>query len=68
VITETIISPPALHDLRRLDRQVAQRVLRAVQRLAETGHGDVVQLEAGSGERRLRVGDTGYRRRRSAGL
>jgi mRNA-degrading endonuclease RelE of RelBE toxin-antitoxin system len=57
VTTETIFSAAALRDLDRLDNQVAQRVLRAIQRLVDTGQGDVIQLQASGGERRLRVGD-----------
>ena len=33
------------HDLRRLQRQVADRVIRAVERHAGTGQGDVAKLE-----------------------
>ncbi len=48
----------ARRDLRRLDRQVAQRVIRAVERLAETEQGDVRRLEnVRPPEWRLRVGD-----------
>jgi mRNA-degrading endonuclease RelE of RelBE toxin-antitoxin system len=57
VKTETIFSAAALRDLDRLDQQVARRVLRAIQRLVDTGQGDVIQLQAAGGERRLRVGD-----------
>jgi mRNA-degrading endonuclease RelE of RelBE toxin-antitoxin system len=53
---ETIIAPAARRDLRRLDRQVAQRVLREIREYAETGHGDIARLQ-GSEELRLRVGD-----------
>jgi mRNA interferase RelE/StbE len=48
----------ARRDLRRLDQQVAQRVIRAVERLAETEQGDVRRLESvRPPEWRLRVGD-----------
>lgn len=48
----------ARHDLRRLDRQVAERVIRAVERFAQTEHGDVTRLEhVITPEWRLRVGD-----------
>src|SRR5215218_6929658 len=47
----------ALDDLRKLDAQTRDRVLLAVERLAETGHGDVRRLEGPALEWRLRVGD-----------
>jgi len=50
-------SPEARADLRRLDRIIAQRVFRAVDRFARTGYGDVVRLHGTQGECRLRVGD-----------
>lgn len=45
------------HDLRRLQRQVADRVIRAVERHAETGHGDLAKLEVSANAYRLRVGE-----------
>ena len=51
------ITPPARRDLRRLDRHTAQRVLAALDRYAETGHGDVRRLTAMGDELSLRVGD-----------
>lgn len=45
----------ALGDLRRQDRRLTERIIAAVERLAETGHGDVKRLR-GSEEYRLRVG------------
>jgi mRNA interferase RelE/StbE len=50
-------SPSARADLRRLDRDIARRILRAIDRYAVTGHGLVVRLQDSAGERRLRVGD-----------
>jgi mRNA interferase RelE/StbE len=50
-------SQAALKDLKRLDATVAQRVGRAVDRLAETGEGDVKRLKGKGGVLRLRVGD-----------
>jgi mRNA interferase RelE/StbE len=50
-------SKGALKDLRRLDAPVAQRVIQAVNRLAETGEGDVKKLKDMHGLMRLRVGD-----------
>ena len=47
----------AVRDLRRMDRQIAERVRAAVRRLAETGYGDVIRLTATEPEWRLRVGD-----------
>ncbi|MDQ6675001.1 MAG: type II toxin-antitoxin system RelE/ParE family toxin [Chloroflexota bacterium] len=49
---------PALHDLRRLDRQLEERVRVAVRRLAETEQGDVTRLQGEDPPQwRLRVGD-----------
>jgi mRNA interferase RelE/StbE len=50
-------SKGSLRDLRRLDTAVAQRVIQAVSRLAETGEGDVKKLKDMGGLMRLRVGD-----------
>jgi mRNA interferase RelE/StbE len=50
-------SKGAQKDLRRLDASVAQRVIQAVTRLAETGEGDVKKLKDMGGLMRLRVGD-----------
>lgn len=51
-------APSARKDLRRLDRQVQQRIVHALDRLATGARlsGDVRRL-AGSTEYRLRVGD-----------
>jgi len=54
---EVVWTRPALHDLKRLDRQVAQRIADAVKRLAETGQGDVRRLQGSGVEWRLRVSD-----------
>jgi mRNA interferase RelE/StbE len=52
-----VFSDRAQRDLRRLDRQVAQRVIAALDRLCSAPPvGDVVKL-TGSDEWRLRVGD-----------
>ncbi len=48
-------TPRAEKDLRRLDRQVAERVREAISRFAQTGYGDVTRLE-GEQDLRLRVG------------
>ena len=50
-------SPQAQIDIRKLDRAVARRILTAVDRYAETGHGDIVRLKGQGNEYRLRVGD-----------
>jgi mRNA interferase RelE/StbE len=48
----------ARRDLRRLDRQMAERALTAVERLAATEQGDVTRLQGVEPpEWRLRVGD-----------
>jgi mRNA-degrading endonuclease RelE of RelBE toxin-antitoxin system len=47
-----------VRDLQRLDRQVEERVRRAVRQLAETEQGDVTRLQgADPPQWRLRVGD-----------
>ena len=47
-----------MHDLRRLDRQVEERVRGAVRRLAEREHGDITRLQGEDPPQwRLRVGD-----------
>ena len=47
----------AQRDLRRLDGQIAKRVLAAVERFALTGGGDVTRLQGPRLQWRLRVGD-----------
>jgi mRNA interferase RelE/StbE len=44
-------------DLRRLGQDTAQGVIEAVERLADTGYGDVRPLQGEDREWRLRVGD-----------
>ena len=56
-MTRIVWTEPALRDLRRLDRQMAERVRAAVRRYAETQHGDVRKLEGAGDRYRLRVGD-----------
>ena len=49
--------PAARRDLSRLDAQVQERILEAVERFAETGQGDVIRLQdVRPPEWRLRVG------------
>jgi mRNA interferase RelE/StbE len=55
--TRIIYAARAARDVRRLDHQVAQRLIAAVRRYAETGGGDVRRLTGAGGELRLRVGD-----------
>jgi len=50
------LSPGAQRDLRALDGTIRPRVVKAVARYAETGTGDVKQLQ-GSADYRLRVGN-----------
>jgi mRNA interferase RelE/StbE len=50
----------ALRDVERLDRRTRERIVTAVERYAETGHGDVRHLEGPpleGADFRLRVGD-----------
>jgi mRNA-degrading endonuclease RelE of RelBE toxin-antitoxin system len=49
-------SAGARRELRALAVEAARRVLKAVDRLASTGHGDVKQLRGGETQWRLRVG------------
>jgi mRNA interferase RelE/StbE len=52
------LAPRARRDLRRLDRQVRERILDALQGLtADPAVGDVRPLTGRAGEQRLRVGD-----------
>ena len=44
-------------DLARLDRPVRERILTAINRLAETGRGDLIKLQGHEEEWRLRVVD-----------
>ncbi len=52
-----LFTPLARADVRRIDRDIAMRILTALHRFAETGEGDMRKLQGGSGELRLRVGD-----------
>jgi mRNA interferase RelE/StbE len=47
----------AIKDMRRVDRKLQGRILRAIERLAEAGHGDVSSLRPPLEDLRLRVGD-----------
>jgi mRNA interferase RelE/StbE len=50
--------PRALKDAEKLDQKARERVLAALERLAETGHGDVTKLtDVNPAEYRLRAGD-----------
>ena len=46
-----------LADMERLDRGVRGRIFRALDRLTETGHGDLKRLQGHGQDLRLRVGD-----------
>jgi mRNA-degrading endonuclease RelE of RelBE toxin-antitoxin system len=55
---KTVIwSPEARADLRRIDREGALRILRAIDSYLSTGLGDVKKLRPPRHEFRLRVGD-----------
>jgi mRNA interferase RelE/StbE len=52
-----VLSGTARRDFKRLDGDVARRVVEALARFADTGHGDVVRLQGREREWRLRVGE-----------
>jgi len=55
---KTVIwSPEARADLRAIDREIALRILRAIETYLTTGAGDVKKLQPPRHEFRLRVGD-----------
>ena len=56
-MSEVVWTAPALRDLRRIDRQMAERIRAAVRRYATTQYGDVRKLEGQEGHYRLRVGE-----------
>ena len=56
-MSEVVWSKGAGDDLKKLDRVVAKRVMQAVVRYAESGHGDVKRLQGVEREWGLRVGD-----------
>ena len=56
MIWEIAWTRPALQDMKQLDHQSASRVHQAVVRLAETGQGNILKLQASETEWRLRVG------------
>ena len=49
-------APRAEADLAAMERRTRERVLAALERMAETGHGDVVKMRGRDREWRLRVG------------
>jgi len=59
-------SRKAESDIRKLDPPIAKRISAALDRFAETEHGDVVRLQ-GCDEYRLRVGDWRVRFRLESG-
>ena len=56
MIRRVVWTPAALRDARRLGRETAQRVGRALDRYVETGYGDVKTLIGREDQKRLRVG------------
>lgn len=56
---ELVISPKAVRQLKKLDRQVQERIKSAVEGNLRCfpPKGDIVKLEGREGENRLRVGD-----------
>ena len=50
-------APRAEADLVAVERRIRGRILAALERLAETGRGDVVKIQGHDQEWRLRVGD-----------
>ncbi len=50
-------APRAEGDLAAMERRIRERILAALDRLAETGRGDVAKLQGHDREWRLRVGD-----------
>jgi mRNA interferase RelE/StbE len=51
-------TPRALKDLEKLDRPVQERLLKSIERFAETGSGDAIRLvDIHPPEWRLRAGD-----------
>ena len=50
-------SDRALKDLDRLDQRTRERIVNAMERLAETGYGDLKRLRGQGREWRLRSGD-----------
>lgn len=58
MIRRVVWTPAALRDARRLGRETAQRVGRALDRYVETGYGDVKTLIDRKDQKRLRVGKT----------
>jgi mRNA-degrading endonuclease RelE of RelBE toxin-antitoxin system len=53
---QVILTERARRDLRNLDRPVATRIIEAINRYAETSHGDAIPLRGRQAEWRLRVG------------
>ena len=52
-----VLTERARRDLRGLDTAVATRLISAIDRLAQTGYGDVMRLHRQEREWRLRIGD-----------
>jgi mRNA interferase RelE/StbE len=57
-VKKIIFTPRARDDVRRIDRETAMRILKALDRFARSGEGDVKRLrDVEPPEARLRVGD-----------
>jgi mRNA interferase RelE/StbE len=56
-VKKILFTVPARADVRRIDRDMAMRILAALHRFAETGEGDIKKLQGDSEELRLRIGD-----------
>jgi mRNA interferase RelE/StbE len=56
-VRKIVWSESARTDIRRLDRETAMRIFKALHRFAETGEGDVKRLAGKPSGLRLRVGD-----------
>jgi mRNA-degrading endonuclease RelE of RelBE toxin-antitoxin system len=55
-VKRIVWTEPAKADIRRIDRDIAMRILIALDRFVRTGEGDVKALQARE-ELRLRIGD-----------
>jgi mRNA-degrading endonuclease RelE of RelBE toxin-antitoxin system len=56
-VKRVVFTPSARADVRRIDRESAMRILKALDRFARTGEGDIKKLKGNTEELRLRVGN-----------